>query len=121
MRDFRKYEVWRLSHEITLETYSTSKNFPSSEKYGITSQLRRAAVSIPTNISEGCGRNTDNEFVRFIHIALGSSHEVEYLIQLAFDLKFFDKETYENLDQKINTIKRKLFQLEKKINETKTK
>jgi four helix bundle protein len=118
MRDFRKYEVWRLSHELVLEVYSLSKSFPNSEMYGITSQLRRASVSIPTNISEGCGRSTDKEFVRYIHIALGSAHEVEYLSQLSFDLQFFEEGLYEALNQKINTVKRKLFQLEKKINET---
>ena len=108
-----------MSHELVLEIYALSKAFPSSETYGITSQLRRASVSIPTNISEGCGRKTDNEFTRYIHISLGSAHEVEYLLQLSFDLQFIDITSNEALNKKINVVKRMLFQLEKKINETK--
>ena len=70
-RDFRKYEVWQLSRKFCLNIYSKTKSFPQEEMYGITSQIRRVAVSIPTNISEGCGRNSDKEYVHFINIALG--------------------------------------------------
>ena len=78
MRDFRKYEVWQLSHSLVLDIYSISKNFPKEEQFNITSQLRRACASIPTNISEGCGRNSDKEFNQFLNIALGSASETEY-------------------------------------------
>ena len=64
MRDFRKYDVWKLSHEFVLEIYTVTKDFPSQEIYGIKNQIRRAAASIPTNISEGCGRNSDAEFFK---------------------------------------------------------
>jgi four helix bundle protein len=115
MRDFKKYDVWKISHELVLEIYKVTKDFPKVEQYGIISQIRRASSSIPTNISEGCGRKTDAEFARFIHIATGSANEVEYLLLLSFDLKFIERDIYDSLVIKINTIKRKLFSLEKAI------
>jgi four helix bundle protein len=115
MRDFRKYDVWKIAHEFVLEVYTISKKFPNTEIYGITSQLRRSSVSVPTNISEGCGRSTDKEFARFLHIALGSAHEVEYLLQLSYDLSFISEIEYQSLNEKINLVKRKLFHLETKV------
>jgi four helix bundle protein len=115
MRDFRKYDVWKLGHEIVLDIYQITQNFPTHEIYGITNQLRRASVSIPTNISEGCGRNSDAEFSRFIHIALGSASEVEYLIQLSLDLKYLKENSYQELNDKISLIKKKLYHLNKSL------
>jgi four helix bundle protein len=115
MRDFRKYDVWKIAHELVLEVYTISKKFPNTEIYGITSQLRRSSVSVPTNISEGCGRSTDKEFARFLHIALGSAHEVEYLLQLSYDLSFISEIEYQGLNEKVNLVKRKLFHLETKV------
>ena len=69
MRDFKKYDIWHLSHLLTLQVYKLTATFPKEEIYGITSQIRRATVSIPTNISEGCGRNSDKEFNQFLNIA----------------------------------------------------
>ena len=115
MRDFRKYDVWKLSHEFVLEIYTVTKDFPSQEIYGIINQIRRAAASIPTNISEGCGRSSDAEFSRFIHIALGSANEVEYLVQLAYDLKYLSENFYTDLTEKVNLIKKKLFHLNKSL------
>jgi four helix bundle protein len=115
MRDFRKYDVWKIAHELVLEVYTISKKFPNTEVYGITSQLRRSSVSVPTNISEGCGRSTDKEFARFLHIALGSAHEVEYLLQLSHDLSFISEIEYQDLNEKVNLVKRKLFHLETKV------
>lgn len=71
MRDYKKYTVWELGHEITLETYKLTKNFPNDENFGLTSQMRRASSSIPANIAEGCGRESDAEFKRFLIIAQG--------------------------------------------------
>jgi four helix bundle protein len=119
MRDFRKYNVWSIGHELVIDVYSLTRNFPASEMYGITSQIRRASVSIPTNIAEGCGRVTDSEFARFIHISLGSAHEVEYLLQLSKDLNYLSEESYLFLNEKVNLIKRKLYHLEKSIKEKK--
>jgi four helix bundle protein len=115
MRDFRKYDVWKLSHEIALEIYKLSLTFPKEEKYNITSQLRRSSLSVPTNISEGCGRSSDADFNRFLQISLGSAHEVEYLLQFCFDLKIIEEIIYIDLDKRINLIKQKLYHLSQKL------
>ena len=111
MRDFKKYDIWQLSHTFTLRIYSNTSLFPKDELYGITSQIRRASSSIPTNISEGCGRNSDKEFNQYLNIALGSASETEYLIILSRDLNYIDTETFEILEKEINTIKSKIYKL----------
>ncbi|PKA82480.1 four helix bundle protein [Ulvibacter sp. MAR_2010_11] len=116
MRDFKKYDVWRLSHQLTLDIYKFSTNFPNSELYGLSAQIRRAAFSIPTNISEGCGRDSDSEFNRFLTIALGSASETEYLILLSKDLNYIDTSVSEKLHSDINTIKMKIYSLKQKLN-----
>ncbi len=115
MRDFKKYDIWILSHQFTLKVYDLTNNFPQKETYGITSQIRRASVSIPTNISEGCGRDSDSEFNRFLTIALGSASEVEYLLILSKDLSFISEENFKQLATEINTIKRKIYTLKQKL------
>jgi len=115
MRDFKKYDIWKLSHQFTLDVYDISKNFPKDEVYGITSQIRRASSSIPTNISEGCGRSSDAEFSRFLTIALGSANEVEYLIILSKDLNYLSENQFIRLNEEINTIKRKTYTLKEKL------
>lgn len=79
MRDYKKYDVWVKSHELVLFIYKeVIPNFPKSEQFELTSQIKRAAYSIPLNIAEGCGRNSDKDFAHFLDIALGSVHELEY-------------------------------------------
>ena len=78
MRDFRKYSVWQESHLLTLDIYQKTKVFPKDEVYGLTSQLRRAVSSIPTNIAEGCGSESDKEFGRYLNMSIASCSEVEY-------------------------------------------
>ena len=90
MRDFRELKVWEKAHLLTLKIYKVTKGYPKEELYGLTSQLRRACVSIPTNIAEGCVRSSDADFARFLYIALGSTSELEYLIVLSNDLKFIE-------------------------------
>ncbi len=116
MRDFRKYEVWQIAHILVLDIYKQTINFPKSEHYGIVSQLNRAEVSIPTNISEGCGRQSDAEFHRFLQIALGSAHEVEYLLQLSFELNFISNDIYLQLNENVNLLKKRLYTLAIKVN-----
>ncbi len=116
MRDFKKYDIWELSHVFTLKIYELTNSFPKEEIYGIISQIRRASSSIPTNISEGCGRDSDTEFSRFLTIALGSASEVEYLLILCRDLKYLNEETYNILHEDINVIKRKIYKLKQKLN-----
>jgi four helix bundle protein len=115
MRDFKKYDVWKLSHELVLEVYKITSSFPSSEKFQLISQMQRAAYSIPSNFSEGCGRGSDRDFNRFLQIALGSAHELEYFFLLAKDLFFINQNTYEALDEHINEIKKKLYNLSQKL------
>ena len=115
MRDFKKYNVWELSHTFTLKVYELTKEFPANEIYGISSQIKRASVSIPTNISEGCGRESDPDFNRFLSIALGSACEVEYLLLLAKDLNFMSTDLHKQLDTDINLIKKKIFSLKQKL------
>ena len=97
MRDFRKYNIWELSHKLTLDIYTVSREFPQNESYSIVSQIRRASASIPTNIAEGCGRDSDAEFNRFLTIAMGSASETEYLLILSKDLQYINDEHFENL------------------------
>ncbi|SEA68858.1 four helix bundle protein [Psychroflexus halocasei] len=115
MRDFKKYDIWKLSHELTLEIYHVTKEFPNTEKYQLISQMQRAAYSIPSNIAEGAGRGSDKDFNRFIQISLGSVHELEYFILLSKDLHYLSIEKFEELDLKINTLKRKMHSLSKKL------
>ena len=116
MRDYRKYDVWQKSHVLTLHIYKVIVPlFPKSEQFELTGQLKRAAYSIPLNIVEGCGRNTDKDFVHFLDIALGSCHEVAYCSLLAFDLNFIDQNNFDNLSEMINEVKAKLINLIKSI------
>ena len=111
MRDFKKYDIWQLSHELTLEVYKITSSFPKEEVFGLTSQIRRAVSSIPTNISEGCGRNSDKEFNQFLNIALGSASETEYLLILSKDLNYVESDDFEIYNSKINLIKSKIYKL----------
>ena len=115
MRDFKKYEIWELSHRFTLEVYQLTSQFPKEELYNLTSQIRRTSASIPTNISEGCGRNSDKEFNHFLNISLGSANETEYLLLLSKDLKYISEESFSELELKVNTIKSKIFKLKQKL------
>ncbi|MBS1556843.1 MAG: four helix bundle protein [Bacteroidetes bacterium] len=115
MQDFKDLIVWKKAHENALMIYNLTKLFPKDELYGITSQLRRASVSVPTNNAEGCGKFTQKDFAHFLQIALGSCHETEYLTLLASDLKCIHKEDYKTLNQSINEVKAMLISLIKKI------
>ncbi|MDE0598486.1 MAG: four helix bundle protein [Dokdonia donghaensis] len=115
MRDFRKYNIWELSHKLTLDIYTVSREFPQNESYSIVSQIRRASASIPTNIAEGCGRDSDAEFNRFLTIAMGSASETEYLLILSKDLQYINDEHFENLNSKVNIIKQKIYSLKQKL------
>jgi four helix bundle protein len=109
MRDFRKFEIWNNSVEIVLSVYKIVKQLPAEEKFGLQSQMSRAAVSIPSNIAEGCSRNSDTEFKRFLEIALGSAFELETQCILSQKLGFIEEE---QLNIELNTI----HQLQKQIN-----
>ncbi|MBM3123183.1 MAG: four helix bundle protein [Chloroflexi bacterium] len=107
MKDFRKLKVWDRSHRLAIAVYGATTRFPRSEVFGLTSQMRRAAVSIPSNLAEGCGRRTDAELSRFSDIALGSASELEYQILLARDLGYLD-EASAGLGSEVVEVKRML-------------
>jgi four helix bundle protein len=97
MGDFKKLEVWQAAHALVCEVYKRTGAFPKTEAYGLTAQLRRSAASIPANIAEGCGRNGDAEFGRFVRISLGSATELEYHLLLSRDIGLLDPQTHGRL------------------------
>jgi four helix bundle protein len=108
MRDFRELQVWRKGHELTLTVYRTTQAFPDDERFSLTSQMRRSAASIPTNIAEGCGRQGDAELARFLQISMGSASELEYLTMLTHDLQLLDDAVYRQLDAQVVEVKKML-------------
>ncbi|WP_119072137.1 four helix bundle protein [Aggregatilinea lenta] len=108
MRDFKTLQVWEKSHTLTLAVYRATANFPQSEIYGLTSQIRRASASIPANLAEGCGRNGNAEFARFCYISMGSASELEYHLLLAHDLGFLSDPDYAGLQSSLSEVKRML-------------
>jgi four helix bundle protein len=108
MKDFRTLAVWQKAHQLALNVYLVTNEFPRDELYGLVSQMRRAAVSIASNIAEGCGRSGDAELARFCQIAMGSASELEYQFILARDLQFLSVQRYGEMDQQINEAKRML-------------
>ncbi len=94
MFTFEKLAVWQKAHNLVLSIYSSTLSFPKEEMYGLTSQLRRASISIPTNIVEGRARGSTPDFIRFLRIARGSLEETEYLLLAARDLQYLPQESY---------------------------
>lgn len=115
MQDFRNLKIWQRSHDLTLEIYKLTKTFPKEELFGLTSQLRRASSSVSANIAEGCGRNSDVDFARFIQISIGSISETQYHILLARDLGYIKPETFKSLENDANEIKRMLISFAGKL------
>ena len=97
MRDHTKLRAFELADQLAIHIYEATRTFPREEVFGLTSQMRRAAVSIASNIVEGCARDTQDEYVRFLQIAYGSAREVEYQISLAHRLKFMSDDVYRKL------------------------
>lgn len=108
MRDFKTLKVWEKAHHLVLAVYQVTRSFPKDEMYGLTSQVRRSAASIPANIAEGCGRDGEAELVRFFNIAMGSASELEYHLLLARDLKILSDEDHRLLSASVVDVKRML-------------
>jgi four helix bundle protein len=106
MRDFKELKVWEKAHQWVLEVYRVTGSFPTEERFSLIAQLRRAAASVPANIAEGCGRDSQREFARFLSIAAGSACEAEYHLLLARDLGYLDEAIHRELDQNVNEVKR---------------
>ena len=92
MKEYRDLKIWVRSHRLTFELYRATRTFPKEEMFGVTSQIRHAATSIPANIAEGCGRDGDAELRRFLTIALGSACELDYFVLLATELGYLSRE-----------------------------
>jgi len=116
MRDFRKLDVWHEAHQFVIDAYRASSSFPQREAFGITSQLRRSAASIPANIAEGCGRTGEAELTRFLRIAAGSASESEYYLLLAKDLGYLKDDDYKSLEKQVCRLKRMIFGLVNSMN-----
>lgn len=115
MKDFKKLRIWKKGHSNTLAIYKITRNFPKEELYGLISQLRRSAASIPANIAEGCGKYTQLDFARYLQNALGSAHETEYHLMLSKDLEYINTDDFDSLNKNINEIKGMLIGLLNKI------
>jgi four helix bundle protein len=106
VKDFKELRVWGESHRLTLRLYKETRSFPREETYGLTSQIRRAAASIPANVAEGCGRRSDGELTRFLQIARGSASELEYHLLLSRDLGFLTDEKFQEVQSKLVEVQR---------------
>jgi four helix bundle protein len=115
MRNFRNFDVWKNAKELVKVLYQLTNSFPDTERYALSSQIRRASVSIPANIAEGSARSTEKDFRNFLYIALGSSYEIETLIDLSLDLEFITKDQFDEVFDKVNHIQRQLNSLISKI------
>ena len=115
MRDFRQLRVWEDAHNLTIEIYQATKDFPKEELFALTNQIRRACVSIGSNIAKGCGRGSNKEYANFLQIALGSAFEIDYQMLLAKDLQYIESEKYLFLSEKIASVKRQLASLLQKV------
>ena len=108
MRDFKKLKVWQRSHQLALDVYKSTKDFPKNEQYGLISQMRRSAVSIPSNIAEGYGKEGQAEFARYLRIAMGSASELEYQLILSHDLKYISRELFQTIEDEVIQLKKML-------------
>ena len=102
IRSYRDLEAWRLAIRLTKVVYRMSEHFPGDERFGLTSQIRRAAVSIASNIAEGWGRGSTSDYARFLRMARGSMYEVETQGQIALELRFVDKDKFDFFEQTID-------------------
>lgn len=115
MQDYKQLKVWDEAHKLTLEIYSVTKRFPKEELFVLTSQMRRSSAAIPTNIAEGCGRESSKDYAHFLQIAVASAFELNYQILLARDLNYIANQDYAVLDDKIDKIRRQLANLIRKV------
>ena len=116
MKTFKDLKVWQKSHELTLEVYKATKYYPNEEKFGLASQLRRSASSIPTNLAEGFKRRGKKDFAHFVNVAEGSLEETKYTLFLSYELGYLDKKKLEKLNELCDEVGRMLTGLYKKLN-----
>jgi len=115
MHNFKELIVWQKSRCLVNDIYKLTQKFPVDEKFGLTQQIRRAAVSIPSNIAEGSGRGTNNDFLHFIDIANGSAFEVETQLYLALDLEYISQSEFEDIAKKLLDVERLIYNFKKSL------
>ncbi len=111
IHNFRELVVWQKSMELTKQVYAQTKAFPSHELYGLTSQIQRAAVSIPTNIAEGAGRSTNKDLCHFLSFSIGSAYELETELSLAKEFEYISADVYEDLHLQLIEVQKMLYGL----------
>jgi len=115
MRNYKDLRVWDEAHRLTLSVYKTTQGFPTEERFGLTSQIRRASASIAANLAEGCGRRSEGEMARFVQIAMGSGTELSYHILLAKDLSYLSEEGYAEISSHLEGVLKMLSALSGKL------
>jgi len=115
MKNFKNLKVWENGIDLVVNVYNKTKSFPKEEVYGLTSQIKRSAVSIPSNIAEGSGRGTDKDFNRFLDVALGSSFELETQLIIANRLNFLSNDSFSQLNEQIDEEQKMIMGLQKKL------
>ena len=118
MKTFRELLIWQKAMKLVTNCYSISSNFPKEEQFGLTSQIRRSTVSIPSNISEGYGRGTNKDYYRFLTISLGSLFEFQTQIEIAFNLQYISTENFNQLYEDSRELERMLTAFMNKVKET---
>ena len=108
LKNYRELNVWQKAYQLCLEIYKLTRDFPKDERYGLMSQIRRAAVSVPSNIAEGYGRKTTKEYIQSLYIAYGSNCELETQILLSGDLGYIELKCFEKLQKEIGDVERML-------------
>ena len=115
MHDFKRFIFWKKSRNLVKEIYLLTKNYPIDEKFGLISQMRRSAISIVSNIAEGCGRYSKKEFIHFLNITIGSLCELESQLILSFDLSLIDKDQLDSNSERIIEIRKMIFVFNNKL------
>lgn len=113
--NFKNLQIWQRSRVFVKNIYINTKQFPKEETYSLTNQIRRAAISIPSNISEGCGRSTDPQLFHFLDIAIASACEVETQLYLSLDLGYMSEKQCDDLTQEVSEIRRMLVAFQQKF------
>jgi four helix bundle protein len=115
MHNFKELKVWKAGIEISKHIFQLTKSFPTEERYGLISQMVRSAISIPSNIAEGCGRKTNKDFHHFLNMALGSSFELETQLIIAKEFNYINQETLNNHSKSLIDIQKMIYGLQKSL------
>ncbi|MCZ7603862.1 MAG: four helix bundle protein [Melioribacteraceae bacterium] len=109
MHKFKELKVWQNSKNLVIDIYKVTENFPQTEIFGLTNQIRRASVSVPSNIAEGCGRNSNKDLIRFLDIANGSSFELETHLIIAHELNYIDDLVFNKIIKKLDEVQKMIY------------